>query len=567
MGWKKVIVSGSSADLLNVSASAGFKGNLVGNATTATTATQVGNSLTVDNSTIQLNSGTTYNGSGARTISIKNNGVTLAKIASQANNTILGNVSGEAAEPSALSAANVLTMIGVESGADVTDTANVTSAGALMDSELAEIGTVKALTKAGISGSLSANALAGLGAGLVSSSAQVSALGGVQDSTITITAGNGLSGGGSFTVNTGSNGSISLAVGVDDSTIELSGDAVRVKDSGITLAKQANMAADRIQGRANGAGAGAPQALTAAQVRTIISVEQDADVTDTENVTSAGALMDSEVASLALVKALTAAGISGSFGAASASFSTRVTANDAKLTANTSNVTSAGALMDSELTSIADVKALDQSVIAGAAPEFATTNMTDASNKRFMSDAQETKLDSVESNADVTDTANVTSAGALMDSELADLAAVKAINQGLTTTSNVSFGNVTLSGDLVVNGTTTTLNTTNLNVEDQFILVNSGSTAKDAGIVFGGTSGTNQQGKAIIWDYSYNGNDGRLAVSTTDVAHNSTSNFSAGTTGYYVAGVFQGNSDDAATAKADHAGNIRIESNEIYIYV
>ena len=69
-----------------------------------------------------------------------------------------------------------------------------------------------------------------------------------------------------------------------------------------------------------------------------------------------------------------------------------------------------------------------------------------------------------------------------MDSELTDLAAVKAINQGLTTTSNVSFGNVTLSGDLVVNGTTTTLNTTNLNVEDQFILVNSGSTAKDAGL-------------------------------------------------------------------------------------
>ena len=154
-----------------------------------------------------------------------------------------------------------------------------------------------------------------------------------------------------------------------------------------------------------------------------------------------------------------------------------------------------------------------------------------------------------------------------MDSELSNLAAVKAIDQGLTTTSDVAFNDVTLAGDLVVNGTTTTLNTTNLNVEDQFILVNSGSTAKDAGIVFGGTSGTAQQGKAIIWDYSYNSNDGRLAVSTTDVAHNSTSNFGAGTNGYYVAGVFEGNSSDAATAKADHAGNIRIESSEIYIYV
>ncbi len=66
---------------------------------------------------------------------------------------------------------------------------------------------------------------------------------------------------------------------------------------------------------------------------------------------------------------------------------------------DTTNVTAAGALMDSELTSIADVKALDQSVISGASPTFGTANMTDASNKRFMTDAQETKLDSVESNA------------------------------------------------------------------------------------------------------------------------------------------------------------------------
>ena len=50
-----------------------------------------------------------------------------------------------------------------------------------------------------------------------------------------------------------------------------------------------------------------------------------------------------------------------------------------------------------------------------------------------------TKLDGVEALADVTDTASVTAAGALMDSELTDLAAVKAINQGLTTTSDVVF--------------------------------------------------------------------------------------------------------------------------------
>ena len=36
-----------------------------------------------------------------------------------------------------------------------------------------------------------------------------------------------------------------------------------------------------------------------------------------------------------------------------------------------------------------------------------TANITDSTNKRFMSDAQETKLDSVESSADITDAANV----------------------------------------------------------------------------------------------------------------------------------------------------------------
>ena len=115
--------------------------------------------------------------------------------------------------------------------------------------------------------------------------------------------------------------------------------------------------------------------------------------------------------------------------------------------------------------------------------------------------------------------------------------------------------------------TVTTLNTTNLNVEDQFLLLNSGSNSKDVGIVFGGTGGTSQQGKALVWDYSYKSNDGRLAISTTDVAWNATANFGAGTAGYYVGGVFLGSETDAATAKADHSGNIRVESDEIYIYV
>lgn len=52
------------------------------------------------------------------------------------------------------------------------------------------------------------------------------------------------------------------------------------------------------------------------------------------------------------------------------------------------NVTAAGALMDSECASLTDVKALDQSVVSGADPTFGTANMTDATNKRFATDAQ-----------------------------------------------------------------------------------------------------------------------------------------------------------------------------------
>jgi hypothetical protein len=140
--------------------------------------------------------------------------------------------------------------------------------------------------------------------------------------------------------------------------------------------------------------------------------------------------------------------------------------------------------MDSELTNLAAVKAINQSLASGATPTFTATNFTDASDKRFMSNAQETKLDSVESSADVTDATNVTAAGALMDSELSNLAAVKAINQGLATGNDVAFNKLTLAGDLIVNGTTTTLATTNLSIEDKFITIASGSTsATDGGLV------------------------------------------------------------------------------------
>jgi hypothetical protein len=70
------------------------------------------------------------------------------------------------------------------------------------------------------------------------------------------------------------------------------------------------------------------------------------------------------------------------------------------------------------------------------------------------------KLGGIEALADVTDTTNVTAAGALMDSELTSIASVKALNQGLATTDSPSFVNVTsnLTGDITGNAATVTTN-------------------------------------------------------------------------------------------------------------
>lgn len=75
----------------------------------------------------------------------------------------------------------------------------------------------------------------------------------------------------------------------------------------------------------------------------------------------------------------------------------------------------------------------------------ATLPAATTTNAGLLTGADKTKLDGVESLADVTDTANVTSAGAVMDSELTDEAAVKAIDQGLATGDDVEFSKITTS--------------------------------------------------------------------------------------------------------------------------
>ena len=74
-----------------------------------------------------------------------------------------------------------------------------------------------------------------------------------------------------------------------------------------------------------------------------------------------------------------------------------------------------------------------------------------------------TKLDGIEASADVTDTANVTAAGALMDSEVTNLAQVKAFNsadyataaQGTTADNALPKAGGTMTGNIVMSGAQT----------------------------------------------------------------------------------------------------------------
>jgi hypothetical protein len=110
----------------------------------------------------------------------------------------------------------------------------------------------------------------------------------------------------------------------------------------------------------------------------------------------------------------------------------------------------AGTLTFTELNYVDGVTSAIQTQLNNKQPLSAVLTATTAS---FLL-ADETKLDAIEALADVTDTVNVTAAGALMDSELTNLAAVKAIDQSLVTTASPTFNQ----------GNFTTVDTANLEV-------------------------------------------------------------------------------------------------------
>ena len=84
-------------------------------------------------------------------------------------------------------------------------------------------------------------------------------------------------------------------------------------------------------------------------------------------------------------------------------------------------------------------------------------------------------------------------------------------------------GNVTITGNLNVTGDTIQAQVANLNVEDRFILLNSGSNNGDAGIIFGGSDSVSNQGSGIFFDNPAGvfGFAGGITAEATSATHTS----------------------------------------------
>jgi len=153
-------------------------------------------------------------------------------------------------------------------------------------------------------------------------------------------------------------------------------------------------------------------------------IEAGADVTDTANVTAAGALMDSEVTNLAAVKSFDptdyATAAQGDLADTSVQPGDSPSFSSVSVTGTVDgrDVSSDGSKLDG----IESGATADQT-----AGEIKTAYESNTDTNAF-TDSDQSKLLGIEAGADVTDTANVTAAGALMDSEVTNLADVKSFD-------------------------------------------------------------------------------------------------------------------------------------------
>ena len=464
---------------------------------------------------------------------------------------------------------------GIEASADVTDTDNVTTAGALMDSEVTALALIKGLTAAQISGSgdvrfeainaATSSYATKLGLGLVSGSALSSpSQGTVRLATngVNTDVDTGLQTGDSPTfTNLTLTGDLEVqgtTTTIDSTTLDIGDNIIALNGTGAALGglhvNDANGPASGSilwDGTANqwiaGASGSEVKILrsegdnvisgSASQVRTFLNVEDGADVTDTTNVTAAGALMDSELAEIATVKALTAAGISGSFTEVSASIASDIANQSQTITlsadSGTNDTYTTGETLtfsgdNSITTTVSDNEitiSIANDVVSGSAQIAA--DISGSGNVRFEALNAATSSYATKLGLGIV-SASVLSSPSQGTVRLAVNGVNTDVDTGLQTGDDVTFANVTVSSDVTINGnltttgTVTNINTSDLSIEDKFILLNSGSATGNSGIIAQNSS-TNGLGTALFfddtenrWSLDYAGANANTDVATAD---------------------------------------------------
>ena len=90
--------------------------------------------------------------------------------------------------------------------------------------------------------------------------------------------------------------------------------------------------------------------------------------------------------------------------------------------------------------------------------------------------------------------------GTLSISEILVVNTTNPVTGSLTLNGNISATNITLSGDLVVQGTTTTIDSTNLNIGDNIIELNYGGSSTSGGIYVKDATGASTTSGSLLWD-------------------------------------------------------------------
>ena len=298
-----------------------------------------------------------------------------------------------------------------------------------------------------------------------------------------------------------------INVNVDDSTIEINSDTVRIKDDGVTYAKIQNVSAtNRILGR-DSSGAGVIEEITPANLRTMINVADGAEVNVATNLSQTTAAAQLTIASSTGTNIVVAEASDTIAGLMSTTHHDRLdgiaAGAEVNVATNLSQTTAAAQLTIASSTGTNIVVAEASDTIAG-----------------LMSTTHHDKLDGIEASATADQTAIE-----IINLLNSDLGGDKQI--GTQTDDKMTFGgSVTVTGDLQVNGTTTTVDSTTVNIGDNILELNYAGTAADAGILVKDAVGGANVSGSLLWDASEDywiagalGSEGRVIVGNgTDTA-------------------------------------------------